>query len=95
MNLEKDLVKENTKSLVSLSSDDDSASSPILGGGSSSLHSDRTKPIILNNSLSNEESIPIMAPPVLREQPVQSTDDTAPNDEGKPSMYVDSVSVGS
>ena len=91
MSLDQDSLKGNTKSLVSLSSDDDSVDSPILGGGSSAVHSNVAKPIILNNSLSNEESIPLMAPPVLHEQSTPDSDSVAPSDEAKPSVYVDSM----
>ena len=91
MSPEKDWVKENTKSLVSLSSDDDSVDSPILGGSSSFPHPDVVKPIILNNSLSNEESVPLMTPPVLHEQSTPSPDNVIASSDNKSSVYIDSV----
>ena len=91
MNFEKDSVKENTKSLVSLSSDDDSVDSSILGGSLSIPHPDIVKPIILNNSLSNEESVPLMAPPVLHEQSAPSPDNVIASSDNKSSVYADSV----
>lgn len=91
MSPEKDWVKENTKSLVSLSSDDDSVDSPILGGSSSFPHPDVVKPIILNNSLSNEESVPLMTPPVLHEQSTLSPDNVIASSNNKSPVYVDSV----